>query len=134
VEEDGRPVLRLDLPFYPDECYAFEEAVIWGGLLAVGRGHRVHLAALASREVRSIDLGSYFGSFHPLDGCLLAASAERVFRVGADGAVAWASGEVGLDGLVVVRVEDGVIEGEGEWDPPGGWRPFRLSLESGEPC
>ena len=28
----------------------------------------------------------------------------------------------------------GVVEGQGEWGPPRGWRPFRLRLGSGEPC
>lgn len=134
VEQDGRPALRLDLPAYPSECYAFEEALVWNDLLVVGRGHRAHLVGLGTPTVRSIDLGSYFGHLYPFDGFLLVASAQRLFRVGADGAVAWASVEVGLDGVVVGQVKDGVIEGEGEWDPPGGWRPFRISLGSGLPC
>jgi hypothetical protein len=36
------------------------------------------------------------------------------------------------DGVVVVAIDDNVVLGQGEWDPPGGWRPFQVSLESGE--
>ena len=25
-----------------------------------------------------------------------------------------------------------IIEGDGEWDPPGGWQPFTLDANSGE--
>jgi len=134
VEPDAGPPLRLDLHAHADDCHAFEEALVWNGLLAVGFGHRLHLVRLGDRSASSIGLGGYFGHFYAGDGYLLAASAERLFRIGADGAVVWASDPVGLDGVVVRLVADGVVEGEGEWDPPGGWRPFRLRLESGGPC
>jgi len=41
---------------------------------------------------------------------------------------------LGIDGIIVASTSDGVISGEGEWDPPGGWRPFRLSLATGVPA
>jgi hypothetical protein len=44
----------------------------------------------------------------------------------------WESERLGIDGVVVHAVEGDVIEGDGEWDPPGGWQPFELSLASGE--
>jgi hypothetical protein len=133
AEDYGQPLLRLDIYACGDECHAFEEAIVWGGLLAVGFGHRVHLVRLDDRSTSSINIGGYFGHLYAGEGYLLATSAERLFRVVADGAVLWSSGPVGLDGVVVNRVAGGV-EGEGEWNPPGGWRPFRLCLDSGEPC
>ena len=48
-----------------------------------------------------------------------------------NGSIVWQSTELGVDGVVVSGVADGVIEGEGEWDPPGGWRRFRILLSSG---
>jgi hypothetical protein len=134
VEADGRPWLRLDLHARPGEGPAFEDALVWGGSLVVGWGHHVHLVRLADRAVSSLDLGGHFGHLYPAGGCLLVTSAERLFRVEPGGALAWVSRPVGLDGVVVVRVRGGVVEGKGEWDPPGGWRPFRLRLDSGEPC
>jgi uncharacterized protein (TIGR02996 family) len=134
VEPDAGPPLRLDLYAGPAECHAFEEALVWGGLLAVGFGHRVHLVRLEDRSACSLDLGGYFGHLYAGEGYLLAASAERLVRIRADGALLWSSGPLGLDGVVVNSVEGGVVEGEGEWDPPGGWRPFRLRLDTGERC
>jgi hypothetical protein len=84
--------------------------------------------------VSSLDLGSYFGRLYAGDSYLLAASAERLFRIGLDGTLLWASDPLGLDGVVVSCVAGGVVKGEGEWDPPGGWRPFRVCLDAGEPC
>ena len=81
----------------------------------------------------SFNLGTYFGHLYPSEEFLLVASAERLFRIDPDGAVKWRSGELGIDGVIVDRVSDQGIEGSGEWDPPGGWRPFRISVESGKP-
>jgi hypothetical protein len=39
-----------------------------------------------------------------------------------------------FSGLMVslsVKVVGTTIEGQGEWDPPGGWRPFRVDLRTG---
>jgi len=49
-----------------------------------------------------------------------------------DGRVLWKSTNVGLDGVIAHDVSTGVVHGSGEWDPPGGWRPFVLSLATGE--
>lgn len=40
--------------------------------------------------------------------------------------------DLGLEGVIVNSVEDGIVRGEGEWDPPGGWRPFSLRLDTGQ--
>lgn len=132
VEDDDGPRLRVDIYSSVDECHAYEELQIWSGCVILGRGH--HLYIVGPREPRTtvIDLGSYFGHIYPGDGFLLVASAERLMRVRPDATVLWASGPLGIDGVIVDEVTGGIIKGRGEWDPPGGWRPFRLSLESGE--
>ena len=33
---------------------------------------------------------------------------------------------------VVFHVEGNIVVGEAEIDPPGGWAPFRMALQSGE--
>lgn len=38
---------------------------------------------------------------------------------------------IAIDGVVVNSVEDGLILGEGDWDPPSGGKPFPVRLESG---
>jgi hypothetical protein len=65
---------------------------------------------------------------------LLVSSGRRVFRIGDDGEVLWKSAEVGLDGVIISIVdESGVVHGSGEWGPPGGWRAFKLTIETGAP-
>jgi hypothetical protein len=45
----------------------------------------------------------------------------------------WRRRDLGIDGVVVDGVTNGFIEGQGEWDPPGGWQRFRLTASTGEP-
>jgi hypothetical protein len=79
----------------------------------------------------TLDLDDYFGHLYPLEHCLLVASSQRLFCVATDGIVKWSSRELGIDGVVVSRVWDAIIDGEGQWDPPGGWKPFRIRLDTG---
>jgi hypothetical protein len=132
IESVEGPLLRLDLYLSGDECFAFEEVRLWSGFVVVGWGHRVYLVDPRTRTVAALDLGSYFGHLYPAERCLLAASAERLFRIELDGSLLWRSDALGIDGVVVDQVADGVIRGQGEWDPPGGWRPFQVSLRSGQ--
>ncbi len=77
-------------------------------------------------------IAPYFGKFYAGPDYLLAASGDSLLRLAHDGGLLWAAHDLGLDGVVVDWVENGVIHGQGEWDPPGGWQPFELRLESGQ--
>lgn len=124
--------MRVDLYRSNDECFAFEEVQSWCGWLVIGWGHRVFLVSLQTCAAAAVGLDAYFGHLYPGDNYLLVASAERLLRIDTDGKVRWQSGVLGIDGVVVDGVADGLISGRGEWDPPGGWRPFQVRLDSGE--
>lgn len=132
VENEGTPAARID--FYAGthlEARSFESATIWREWLVFGFGERLFLLRLGDTHTKTIDLGSYFGDLYPFESFVLIASCERLFRLHADGEVAWSTDVLGIDGVVVSRVDGNTIVGEGEWDPPGGWRPFRLDLRTG---
>lgn len=59
------------------------------------------------------------------------ASSDYLHRFNKDGTEIWKSPQPGLDGVIVSNVKKGVIEGSVEWDPPGGWEYYKLSLGSG---
>ncbi|HEX4382949.1 MAG TPA: hypothetical protein VH083_08370, partial [Myxococcales bacterium] len=86
---------------------------------------------MASRKVSTTLLQWYFGHLYPLEDKLLVASASRLHCFDQQGIAVWQSADLGLDGVIVDSVDDGVIHGQGEWDPPGGWRPFRVALATG---
>ncbi len=130
--DDGEPVLRCDVYTLDDpESFAFQDVRVWKGRVAIGFGEVFHLIGLGGEPSVSVVLGCYFGHTYPSDECLLVASRDHLYRFDADGSMKWRSAQLGLDGVVVDRVEGDAVEGQGEWDPPGGWRPFKVSLASG---
>lgn len=133
VQSDGGdPILRCDVYSAGEaQCFAFGDVRIWKHWVAIGFGEAFHLVGLGGEPPISVALGSYFGHVYPGEECLLVASSDHLYRFDVDGAMRWRSARVGLDGVVVERVEGDAIVGMGEWDPPGGWRPFRISLASG---
>ena len=131
VSEQGTPLLRIDIYLDTSESQTFREAVAWREWIAVGFGDRTYLVSASGRPTVFIPLGSYFGHLYPGGDGLLVASAERLLCVGASGELVWVSGQLGIDGVIVSGIERKVVAGEGEWDPPGGWRPFKIDLDTG---
>lgn len=131
VEREGQPWLRLCLELAESDYPAFESCLHWRGALWVGFGNRAFRVGLEDLVVQEFPLEGYFGEFYPLEDSLLVSSASRLLHLDARGSILWTSPELGLDGVLVSDVADAVIEGQGEWDPPGGWRDFRLDLNQG---
>jgi hypothetical protein len=131
ITEDERPLYRLDL--YCDiDAYVFEAAIVWQGFVVIGYGEKLHLLSLATGQVGSFELGSYFGRIYTSERLLLVATAERLFGFNHAGQLEWVSDCLGIDGVVVERIDAGIASGCGEWDPPGGWRSFRIDLVTGK--
>ena len=103
----------------------------------IGLGRSVHLVPLSGELPRTLSLGAggldYFGHLCPHHDVLLVASGTRLFCLDTSGRLLWTSDDLGIDGVVVTRVDGDTIHGQGEWDPPGGWRPFALDLRTGLP-
>jgi hypothetical protein len=77
-------------------------------------------------------LNSYFAAFYSASEYLLVASGKGLLRLSPEGEVIWRSPNLALDGVIVTGVDDTLVKGEGEWDPPGGCKSFMLRLDSGE--
>lgn len=133
VMKDNEPLLRIDVYAYSPDCFAFEEVVIWREMVLIGFGGHVHAVSTADRSVVTVELGSYFGHFYPTSEYLLVASGVRLFRFESDRSIRWKSEDLAIDGVVVHDPGSVLIQGEGEWDPPGGWKPFAISAVDGKP-
>jgi hypothetical protein len=131
VLDSGGVVLRVDVHSHGSDVFAFQEVLIWRNLLLIGFGCHVHLVDMTDHSARTIELGAYFGRFYPTPDYLLIASGERLFRVAPDRTLLWITDVLGIDGVVVHQAAPTVIRGEGEWDPPGGWKPFAISTHDG---
>ena len=132
LELDGDAALRVDAYPSSDECFAFNDAIVWHSFLVIGWGDCVYLIEIESGAVTKHRLGGYFGHVYGYDEFLLIASCDRMWRINIDGLIEWKSDVLGIDGVVVSNVDNGVISGDGEWNPPGGWQPFRIMLDSGQ--
>jgi hypothetical protein len=131
VESDAEPLLRFDLYCCSEEHYAFEQACVWSEFIAVGWGNHAYLVHRGTRHVSVIALGSYFGLLYPTENGLLIASGERLQFISPDGNQVWQSDVLGIDGVIVDDVDNELIRGQGEWDPPGGWKPFSVCVSTG---
>jgi hypothetical protein len=130
VERHEQPFARIDI----DDWHVgpFTDAVIWKRYVVIGFGEWVYLVDPSTREKHSFQCDGYFGHLYPLEEFVLVASADDLFSINENAELVWRSTGLAIDGVVVNHVENGVIYGEGEWDPPGDWREFKLSLADGQ--
>lgn len=126
-----QPILRIDAYRSFEESYPFSDAIRWHDFLVVGWGDCAYLIDIDSGTIVKHKLGIYFGHLYPHAEYLLIASGERLWCINRCGSIEWTSDVLGIDGVVVHDVTHGVISGEGEWDPPGGWQPFAIMLDTG---
>jgi hypothetical protein len=136
ISEGDQPLLRVDL--YGEtssESYVSQDVIVWREHVFVGCGHTVHVIEPKKQMGRTISLGgtcAYFSAFHAGPEYLLVVSGEGVLRLDPDGEVLWKASDLAIDGVTVESIEGGLIKGSGDWDPPGGYRPFVIRLDSGE--
>lgn len=84
-------------------------------------------------------LDGYFGHMYdcgdfqylPVQFSVLVTSASEALAFSRNGELAWMQPNLGIDGVILHAANELRIEGEGEFDPPGGWRKFTLSWEPG---
>lgn len=131
VKRDGLPHLRIDA--YAPFDGPFRELTVWQSLVVLGWSDAVHLIDPGTRRVTNIVCDGYFGNLYIDDDCLLIASSTELIRIDAQARETWRCAGLAVDGVLVHNVAEGVIEGSGEWDPPGGWQPFRIALDTGTP-
>ena len=130
--DDDRPALRVDLYRDNTEAMVFKGVTVWRGHVFVGFGQTVYVIDPKAPDGFAIRLESYFSKLYAGGDYLLVASAEAVWRLAPDGKILWKTAGLGIDGVVVKSVDQGIVEGDGEWDPPGGWIPFWLRLDTGQ--
>lgn len=118
----------------------FQDVRCIGELIYIGYGQQVAVFSPRTGDLASHSLDGYFGHVFTasdlessdLGPSVLVASASELLCFDGTGQLLWRRSELGVDGVIVQRVQDGQIFGDAEWDPPGGWEPFRLYLDSGE--
>ena len=125
--EDGFEI-RFDTHYSP-----FKQACLMDNILGVGHEGYFYLFDLkANSNLLTLKLDGYFGHVYLDDSSFYIADASGLYCVDKSGKTIWENGNLGIDGVVIDKFADEVIFGSGEWDPPGGWREFKLSKLTGE--
>jgi hypothetical protein len=138
VVVDGALIARVDiLASAGESCFRSVRSI--DSIIYIGFGRFVFVVDAHLNHVHRYPLSGYFGHLydsHDLEHLdhhisVLAASASEVLAFDRTGGLIWKQSDLGIDGVVLHRASSGRIDGEGEWDPPGGWQPFGLRSESG---
>ncbi len=133
IEHDGTPLLRGDIYVHEPQAYPFEDVEVWNDLVVAGYAGALHCVHTRSRQTNRHALAGYFGHLYVEPAYCLATSASEVLRLNPDGSLMWRRDGCAMDGIIIHGVDGDTIDASAEWDPPGDWRPFKLSLATGEP-
>lgn len=138
VGVDSGLVARVDiLASAGQSCFRSLRSI--DSVVYIGFGQFVFVVDVHLGQVRRHPLHGYFGHLYDSGNLehlashisVLATSASEVLAFDRTGNLIWKQSDLGIDGVVLQRADTGRIDGEGEWDPPGGWRSFSLSSQTG---
>ena len=138
VKKDNISYLRIDI--YIDSkieiCFT-EKAIIWNNWVVIGCGSHVYFVSLGNRLVRTYFLENYFAYFYPQllgfsSDNLLITSAEKLYLFDNKGNLQWSVGDLGLDGVIIENIKDGMVFGKGLIAPLDSWKAFHICLHTGK--
>ncbi|QKY12147.1 hypothetical protein [Janthinobacterium lividum] len=138
IAHHSAPVTRVNI--LASAGYScFQSTRFAEGIVYIGFGQFVFVVDLYLGEVRRHQLDGYFAHLYDsrdLENlnsriAVLVTSASEVLAFDHTGGLIWEQSLLGIDGVVLHDASAGQIRGDGEWDPPSGWRPFSLVPESG---
>lgn len=144
VCEHDAPVLLINVyvevdkdGYITDSCFC--EMLSNDEYVAILSGQHVHIVEISSKQVKSIRLGDYVGHIYSipnpasteLSENFLVATYCYVFLLNLTKGILWQSRMCAIDGVVIDNIDGDIISAQGEWDPPGGWVDFKLSLNTG---
>jgi hypothetical protein len=117
---------------YQYHCSSFKEAVILDNTLGVGHEEHFYLFDLATGSfIRPIEFPGYFGRVYVDEKLFYVAGDSELYCLDINGAILWKTSALGIDGVIVNKIDSEFILGAGEWDPPAGWRNFKLNKFTG---
>lgn len=144
ISKDAEPLLILQLYIREDErgyliSSAFSEFLLNESHVAIICGDYFYVFEIETHSFSSYPLNDYVGHIYPvpdihsdrLDDRVMVATYCHVFLIDIPTGILWKSDQCAIDGVVITSIENDIVHGIGEWDPPGGWRPFKLDLKTG---
>ena len=124
------------------DYFLYNKYIFWNSWIVIGCGGHVHFIKDLN-NLRTFSLGntsfSYFMEFYTSEefseeigeDFLLVASGTSLSLFNEKAVLVWQVPELAVDGINVSKIEDSVIYGSSEQDPPGGWVEFEVKLTDG---
>ena len=144
ISKDAKPSLILQLYIRADEDGCLISSAFSGFLLneshvAIICGDHFHVFDMVTHLFTSYPLGDYVGSIYSvpdiysdrLGDRVMVATYCYVFLIDISAGILWKSNPCAIDGVIITSIENDTVFGRGEWDPPGGWEPFKLDFKTG---
>lgn len=129
-QETDEAVINLKLQSESEAVFSQCETV--NEVIIVGYADRFAIFhSGAGMELVSLKFDGYFSSFRVFQDQVFVSTNSDLLCMDMTGAIKWMTRQVGLDGVVIHEISESVISGSGEWDPPGGWQPFKLDTKTG---
>jgi len=117
---------------YEYKTSPFNDIKFFGNKLAVGYQEYFYLIHTDENTLLlKLKLDFYFGYIYFNANYIYVADAFGIFCISQDGEVLWHTDGLAIDGVVINNFTDDKIFGEGEYDPPNGWKPFILDIKTG---
>ncbi|MBP6120769.1 MULTISPECIES: hypothetical protein [Providencia] len=121
-----------------EQC--FKEIKINQEIVAILHGVHVHLYNLETGSTYSVAFNDYVGHIYStpnihsnkLTSDFIVTTFQYAFLVNINSGIKWRSPQCAIDGVIIHEIDNDIIYGSGEWDPPGGWEPFQLDIYTGK--
>lgn len=128
---DKEPIINLKVE--SDYHVTFKQSGIANQMAIIGYGNRFAIFDFFTKKVKkSLSFKGYFASFLLDNQDIFLATDSELIKLNGQGDIQWKTGGLGIDGVLITKITKAEITGRGEWDPPGGWVPFKLDRSTGK--
>ena len=128
--ETEEPIISLKIE--SDYSANFKQCQAVNDLIVIGYGNRFVIYDLVNRCKKfETSFDGYFSSFKIDGNDIFVASESDLLKINMNGTLEWTAEALGIDGVVISKITESKIFGEGELDPPGGWESFVINRKTG---
>lgn len=132
IYKNDEEILNLEIKFEYGFSSPFRQIEFYFDFIVIGFEDFIYLYNLKTNKASQIKMDGYFGHIYFMENELLVCSATNMICINSDGNIKWICNNLGIDGVMVEEIDNEIITGIGEWDPPGGWKQFKLSSKTGK--
>lgn len=129
---DGVPVEVYGM-WHQFKSGPFKQAIRFKNLLLIGLDEYFYAYDIFKKELKIVSLLKfYFSEIYIFEDVFIVCDACNVYSYNQECELLWQADNLGIDGVVINELTDGILIGEGENDPPGGWIPFKIDFQTGK--